>query len=428
MNSVIFYDKRGDTQIDTIISIALFVLYLIVVFFFITPSLKSNVNPNQETKTIEKNLEQLYAEVNKLMLYVRSNISSDEPLILNFPLNWSSDNIMVTDNKDAPVDFYIDEGKILLYYNLSSKNVFYIIHSKYNFSNQTRSSEITVGNENYTTTQNLRVEFSDFFVKNVSFNGSVLVNDFNILINNASFHSSNSSFLNKGFVNLYKVYSSGIKESIYIFKDKERIYSFFENENFRNQSNSNISYNILMTFSIANFTNFYSDNLNSGIINYSYENCYNFNSDYVDFYDEDKGLSFILSNFSEISFCSEDDSIILNISSTLDDLFSCTIVAHNSSYSTLQFKGFYYYAYGFAKELSGIYYDYLENSSLVNNILSKNLSPSKKFRVSMRIGNSVFYYGNETIENLNIYARTVSKPILHRNGSYENEIITIATW
>ena len=428
MNSEIFNNKTGDTQIDAIISIALFVVYIVVIFFFITPSLKSEANTNQETRIIEKNLENLYEKVSKLTLYVISNISEKEPLILDFPLNWNPDNIIILNNKGEYVDFYIDGRRVLLEYNLSPKNLLYIIYSNYNFSSQSRSSERITGNENYTTAQKIRVEFLDFLIKNMTFENSALILDFNIVLNNAPFEKANAKFLNSGFVNIYKLSSPELKNSIYIFNDKERIYSFFENTNTENQSSRNTLYNLVLIFNITNFTNFYSDNSNNGIINYSYKDCFSFESDYVDFYDSKNGLSFILNKISNISFCSNNNSVVLNISSTVEDLFSYIIVAHNISYSTSQLKNFYSYAYGFVKEISGIYHDYLENNSFVNSAISRNLNPSKKFRVVVKTKGRVFYYGNETSENINVYAKTISKPILYHNGSYEYGVISISTW
>ncbi|MEM2121507.1 MAG: hypothetical protein QXU20_02545 [Candidatus Woesearchaeota archaeon] len=422
------YNKKADTQIDTIISIAIFVVYIVVIFFFIAPSFRSSPELNQETRIIEKNLDFLNRVVYKLMLYVKSNISGYETLIIDFPMNWSYENVLFVDKNQKIIDFYIDEGRMLFMYNLSPKNLFYIINSNNDFSNQTRSSEIITGNENYTTTNNFRVDLSNFLIKNITFKDYVLLHNFNIIINNASFERINSEFLNRGFVNIYKSSSPDIKNTIYVFNNKRRVYSLIENKNILNVSEENNNYSVLLIFNMTNFTNFYSDNLNNGIINYSVQDCYSFISDYVDFYDSNKGLSFITSEASNIEFCNDNGFLILNISFLLNKPFSYTMIVRDVDESTFELKNFYSYAYGFIQEISGIYYDYLKNNTLINNALLRNLNPSKRFKVAVKTSNDFFEFGNNTPTNINIYAKTITKIIVYPNGSFENGIITISTW
>ncbi len=411
--------KKASTQIDTIISVSLFLLYLSWVFFFIRPNLSSDTSTESLNKIVETNIKRLYWNVHRIVLFVKSNISGEEPLILDFPLSWSYNNTIIKDSAFENEFFYTDEGRILIMPNLSTKNLFYIINS--NFSYEHEAFNQIIANYSFLTTRDFRVDFYNNRISNITFKNYTLVKSFSTSLNNRALDVENTTLRNLNRILVYKTISKEYNNTYYVFAYKPRLYYFVDHKD-------NTQHNISLEFELANFTNFYSNNKNTNTLNYSNQKCFNITSDYIDFYNNDVGISFLLSKNSEITFCTSNDYLYLIINSTFNTNFYCLIVAHNSTTQTSLLRDSYYYSFGNVEVLSGINPSILRNTTYVYNILSQNFPTSRHFSVYITTHNETFVYGTLTSDIVNVYAKTIIKPLLYENGSVEDVKVSIATW
>ena len=202
--------KKASTQIDTIISVSLFLLYLSWVFFFIRPNLSSDTSTESLNKIVETNIKRLYWNVHRIVLFVKSNMSGEEPLILDFPLSWSYNNTIIKNSAFENEFFYIDEGRILIMPNLSTKNLFYIINS--NFSYEHKAFNQIIANYSFLTTRNFRVDFYNNRISNITFKNYTLVKSFSMSLNNRALDVENTTLRNLNRILVYKTISKEYKE------------------------------------------------------------------------------------------------------------------------------------------------------------------------------------------------------------------------
>ena len=94
--------KRGTSQVDWAISLALFLIYVIWFFIFVRPTfLQDNVQESL-INIVEDNFKEDYKwTVSKLPIMIHTNITNTyEPIILDFPYSWEQNHSRLDDNKE----------------------------------------------------------------------------------------------------------------------------------------------------------------------------------------------------------------------------------------------------------------------------------------------------------------------------------------
>ena len=161
--NVLKTDKKAASQIDWIFSMSIFILYLGWFFIFIIPSLQKTEKIESITGNINDALQKnLTWTVQKVPIIIRSNVTvANEPVFVNYTLNWTKFS-MINNNRT-----YKDQGNLIFLANLTKgNNVFWIVSSKENYTNDTASAQI-LSNSNYATvsSKSFKVNFKNGLVK-----------------------------------------------------------------------------------------------------------------------------------------------------------------------------------------------------------------------------------------------------------------------
>ena len=145
-------NKKGLSYIDWSISIGIFVIFVLVLFILVVPSLDRKLDESYLITLAENGIKgETYYEILSLPLFIDSNsmnnikISVDLP---DYPVRNNGDSIVVTNedfieiNSDSSINF----GPVTLNNGVNQFNVLYLIGEIYSSSSPT-GSVVTCGNE-----------------------------------------------------------------------------------------------------------------------------------------------------------------------------------------------------------------------------------------------------------------------------------------
>ncbi len=109
--------KKGAMHLDWVISIAIFLIYILFFFLFISPFYKS---PTQEgvimLDILEDNLrEEIYWDITKMPIFIDCDACEGSPdgedfCLPSFPFEWDESDIMIIDNAGSTSGFEINEN------------------------------------------------------------------------------------------------------------------------------------------------------------------------------------------------------------------------------------------------------------------------------------------------------------------------------
>lgn len=315
--------KKAASQIDWIFSMSIFILYLGWFFIFIIPSLQKPEKIESITGNINDVLQKnLTWTVQKVPIIVKSNLSvSNEPVLVNYTLNWSKFS-MINNNRT-----YKDQGTLIFLANLSKgNNMFWIVSSKENYTNETSSTQI-LSNANYAmvSPKSFKVNFKNGLVNNISYKNNGMIKNSGYYVSNGSLSVNSSAYSRTALVSKYHAKSAYFNITTYVFAQNSRIYQRIKP--------SIIKKNITFSYELERFSNYYANNLNKKTINYTNPLCESFNSRYLDFYSSSSGITFYSSNISAIRICNTNTTIYVNITVPVRKLTDFKIFAHDGNYN-----------------------------------------------------------------------------------------------
>ena len=345
--NVLKTDKKAASQIDWIFSMSIFILYLGWFFIFIIPSLQKTEKIESITGNINDALQKnLTWTVQKVPIIIRSNVTvANEPVFVNYTLNWTKFS-MINNNRT-----YKDQGNLIFLANLTKgNNVFWIVSSKENYTNDTASAQI-LSNSNYATvsSKSFKVNFKNGLVKNLSYDNDVMIKNSEYYVTNGSLLVNSSSYSRTALVSKYHAKSMYYNMTTYIFAHNSRAYQKIKP--------SVIKKDITFSYELGKFDRYYANNLNNKMINYSNPSCGSFSSKYVDFYSSSlsSGITFYSSNISEVRICNTNTTIYVNFTIPVRKLTDFNILTHDGNYnSTINRTDIYSEKIGAKEGVTGI--------------------------------------------------------------------------
>ena len=412
------YKKRGASHVDVIFSFAFFMLFVAWFFVFLRPISEPKEDYNTLSRIIERNLKSFDWEVQKVMLYLKSNITGMQPVVVALPFGWNENNTLFQDG----MHFCIEDGKLFFYPKLSNKNFFYLAHSS---QNSTSLPSLSINAEHsYATTENFRAEFVNAQLKNISYNNITALTNFSMAVDDTAAISDNSTFSNRKLIAKYSFSFGTINHTSFLFMNSSEIISFISSPN---------EHNIKLSFSLINFSNYYADNANNGILNYSESmegTTASFSGNYIDFYDENepnKSISFVFNKSVNMEFAVRDKILNFSASLTASNL-EYEIIPHSGSYlSTINYASPYEATFSLLQNLSGISE---ANANASNNyaILSSGYPSSRSFYVLLSYGYKTIQIGTQKESSTDIYSKQIEDFMLYKNGTKQKCKVRINVW
>ncbi len=421
--------KRAASQIDWIMSLAIFVLYLAWFFAYVQPFTippeKLGSILTQLSGKLDSNITWTM-EVVPIIMY--SNISgTDEPVIADFPYHWNETSFSFTTNNT----FFLDGDKLFFFLNMTEgKTVHRIAHSTENYSQRTGIQRDLIAASDFASigSEKMRANFKDSVLTEVIFEEKSLIQKFNATINDVQLITENKTFTLSNSVAKYAIQAPLLNHSAYIFADNPRIYTIVKlNKN--QETKQNFSIQAIM----GNSTKYFSDT-SRGEINYN-NTCLDFLSNYMDFYDEARGITFIFSERANMSLCTENSTLKFVAYYALLNDTRYDIIAHQGAYNnTLKYRNPYKARFGMPELQTGVSYRQLTTLNATGYSTLKrswNIPPIREFSFSIANSNNtdIFIYEPVPPKGLtNVFAKERRASLLDQYGNYQSIFIRVNGW
>ncbi len=328
--------KRGQVQVDWAMSLSIFLLYITWFFLFIRPSFMPAQDINAMFSSAEEGFkENISWSIELLPVFVKSNVTSiDEPVVADFSYNWLTNNTGFKDRRY----FVIDEDKLFFLGNLTNRSIFWVAHSEENYILNPVTKNL-YANEVFASVNKhgFKTDFKDGLPSAIAYNDKQRMSSFKIELNDKEIDAgkvTNTTFNLTSILAKYKMESSSINHSSYVFAESTRIYGYIAVSQNTPEQNT-----VTLAMELTNYTNYYSDAKHSGAVT-ALDDCEKYTSDYIDFYDASGGLTIITETDANLSLC-YDTHIDAEITMTFNNKTNYKIILHQGNYEdTLQYVNY----------------------------------------------------------------------------------------
>lgn len=419
--------KKGAIEVDWIVSLAIFLIYLTMFFLYLRPFTEEQTEASEVLLAgLESSLkENATWHVQRAPLFIHSNITSLEPIIAPFLLSW--ENISMADN----ASFYRQENKLIFKSNISTgPNVKWVVSSEEQYPQQYVLTDLDATASDVTIdSQRFKAEF-DGLLKSVVHFEKQRVSGFNISLD-SGFISQESAVKEFNFSDLaakYKLSAETVNHTTFVVGDFPRLFNYVEPRQTFEQ------HNFTLFVTLHNYTSYYIDNSLSGMLNFTKQTCQEKSSDYIDFYDSLGGVSFITDEISAISFCAGNDSVSLSVSMPLNKEMNYNIIFHTGDYTkTQKYINPYSIRMGLLENLTGMSIPLIEelNASDYANLKEAWGYPSGRdfsFQLLNESGEPLVNYTPATPGTVNVFTREFEEVVLDKYGNKVKYKLRIKGW
>jgi hypothetical protein len=398
-----FLGKRGDSNIDLIISLAIFIVFLAWFFVFLRPLAEPKENVGSLSSIIERNILNSEWQVEQTKLFIYSNHSEGEAYAIEIPFNWSGHKIQFTPERE-----FAAENGILFIYAYASESPLVLVHSEENYSQKPKCK--IHANRNFFTSHSLRGEMDGGLLESLSFDRKTLIHEISTSFNNVVQNNGNSSFSDKSIAALYTL-NFGNTTSLYAaFCNSSELFYTAYSENAK----------VIRTeFALGNFTNYYINNEKNGVLS-----DFTWNASFITFYDRHENISISLrfSGQPEISFSSG-----MLSASLFSDKISVWMSPHYGNYTE---SGRYShpksYDFSVSRNESGLSQNIFASNS--NTSFGSGFPATRNYFVKISCENYEFKDGNESISETDVYSKTWTSYLLYPNGTAEECNVQSNVW
>ena len=334
-------------DLDWIVSLGIFLIYL-GVFFISIRQLPSTQTPTSALldSVADGVSKSATWHVQRLPLVIASNFSGTEPLLVPFSYDWK--NFSFTDN----TSFDVSEGKLIFIKTLNKgRNLAQLVTSSQNYSAPARVFDLAAGpNGASVNSQKFISEFQNSILTRVNHAGKERLSDLNISISGVTFkpESGTAEATAQSLSAKYKLILPKINHTSFIVAGYSRIFNYVTTD-------AQEPHSMLVSATIRNYTSYFINNALSGQINYTSQGCTSSKTNYVDFYDENNGLTLIAPSGGNLTFCVGNTSISLGVEFQIAGETRYDLIFHPGTFnSTLKYVDQYKTAFGVSENLSGI--------------------------------------------------------------------------
>ncbi len=413
-------------DLDWIISLGIFLIY-IGVFFIVIRQMPTNQSPasallNSVFDHIEESTEW---NVQKLPLLIASNISGSEPVIVRFSYDWK--NFSFTDNTSFD---YVD-GRLIFKLNLhEGRNLLELVSSSENYTLPSTNFDLTAGaNGASVDSQQFVSEFKSSMLTRVNHFGKERLTDFNISISGVALNpEAASAEANITALSAkYKLRFPQLNHTSFIVAGYSRILNYVTTD-------AREPHNLTVSVTLRNYTFFQINNALAGTINYTNRECRSTSSRYIDFYDSTSGITFILPEGANMSFCAGSDTVRFSTDFSMLNETRYDIIFHPGDFNnTLKYVSPYRTAFGVPENITGIsrqLYRKLNETDYL--AIKRNFSypDSRDFSFSLynESGAPIFSYQPKPAGITNVFAQEATVFLLDKYGAKSKHTLRLRGW
>ena len=414
--------KRGDSQLDWIMSLALFLLYVGWFFVFISPNLSFGSNKDSMMILLKNNFYNEFRwQLKEFPVFIESNITGRSiPVIINF----SASDMKFRDD----TDFIIWRNNLIFIADFSSSTATYWVLEGYNFTNTYQYGGLNV-EEDSVSTENLTVNYDQSMPVAATYTYETRFENIRYNLNGESFAPTNTTYIDHGFVVEYASGTQDINHTSFIFANSPGIYNFIT------LSNPESTYVLQLSIDLDNYPSYYSSNLYYGTLNYANEtNNLNFSSNYLTLYNSEDSLSMFFDGSADFNFTYYNNSLHLDITFPVGVLYEYRFIFHEGNF-TIASSDNYDIRFGSEETLEGIY----ENNITTNYTYLKNkwkFPSTRNFNIVVYSGTTAQSYLEEPLYEIgefspgrrSVYAESDDSFILNEDGTYTPVSINYRIW
>lgn len=421
--------KKGLSQVDWIISLTLFMFYLVWFFTYAVPSIAPDTEQATSFDEVYNNMQaETEWNITKLPLIFISNISGgNEILYLDFPYDsWNKSAIGFADQRD----FALDEGKIFFIGNISNaSNYFNIYHSDSNYTiSQEPGDIVSTSAQTTINSMSMKAEFSDSKLVRLQRESDIPIDNMSFYINGIPLVSSTNIL---SLTNISAKYTSAAQVanlSTYLFSKNYRIIFFAYDNTIANTKN-----NLTFSATMRAYPYYFAHNEFSGDISYLTSECRTAYYSSISFYGNTSGTTFLLPDNSKIVFCTMNNSFTLNITMNLTNA-TFQIIPYIGNYNnSLKYQSPYAAQAGAHDILTGLSagkLSALNSSSYRGKRSAWNYRGTGDFTITVTnsSNNALLDFGTAPPEGVNAYVSEKNWWILDKNGNQEKAVVNIRVW
>src|SRR3989344_2707388 len=409
--------NKGMTQIDWILSLAIFLIYLILFLITVKAKLTSGLTEALPLAEVKASfLENASWTVNQTPIILRSNNSlSEVPIIMSFQFSGNAESYGIKES----------------YWSIADKRLFFLtsfpsriktvtlLHSAENYSRPSFSSAFSPDDQSVSTAS-MGLTFTDNVLSQAIYRDGIKIRSFSATIEGAALPDDKRIFSSDRILARYRRESIALNHTAYIFVNNSRIFSAAQGD----------GATLELTLGLDRYGDYYIDGINNGAINYNTSTCDTFTTDYINYYDGDYGLAFIFSDDASVKQCHDGD-LEVTVSAELDGEFTYTMVFHDDGSDTRGLRNEYAAEYGLPIVLNGL------SSRNLNALKSVNYSLTREewgrgYDINITVLNAsndkMFTHGTTPYTEANVKGSSTPIWVLDKYGNQSRAALNILLW
>ena len=412
--------KRGTSQIDWIVSLAIFLLFVAWFFVFISPQMIVLTNSDTKILSLKNNFYDEFSwQITKFSLYIESNDTAIfEPIVLDYTPNRT--DLKFTDG----TNHILWNDKLIFLANVSSNTKMYTLLDGTGY-NQSYNYQGLIVESDVASTQNLSVKFRDYLPTSATYAEEEKFEDMEFDVNGLDFVPTSTKYEDYGFVGMYAVGTQNFNHTAMVFWGNQEIYNLIT-------VSGDDNYSLKISMNLDTFGNYYSNNIYFGEFNFGAESDNtNYAYDYVTLYG-DQALTLYFDNYVEFNFTDYNETLMLDITMPVQDDYIYRLIFHDGNYEDID-RVEYDIRFGAINVLEGIY---LDNITTNRTYLQKEWNFYEDFQINVYNNYSIYQHLEDPLYQIGVFdsgeksvlAQTQDLYALDTNGNYNPININYRIW
>lgn len=417
--------KKGLTQIDWAISLAIFLLYIAWFFIFAKPQVTNNSMLKPLSSDFMSKFDQEVSwSISKTPIFISSSQNYSGPVFINASIVGNNFYIGATNN------YVLDENKLIItdFFN-SQKNIYHLIRSNESYNHSPPRIDLETNQNRTSNSKNLSINTENGLLRSISHLEHVKLNRFSVRLNDQDIDKTNNTFEDKKILASYIIHSQPIKAytKIYALSTLTRV-TFERNDYFN-------PYNLTISYELPSFSGYYSDGENKKVFTNESE-CHNFISNHIMFYEDNLSLIIETSQDFNISICADSHESEITMNAPLDQTLSVSFEIIPDKQGV---KAEFNLTKGLSENLTGYNEDLLKNLEYDALKTKTGFSQEHGFRIkaydapksnlALRVKtNTLLDISGVKTNNYEIYSKEVEKIVIDKYGNQKPITLVIEVW
>jgi hypothetical protein len=333
--------KRGASEIDWIISMSIFLLYIGWFFAFVLPQVNVMAGKDASMYMLKDAFyERNSWSMHKFPVFVFSNTTGQFiPAIADYEMNRT--DLHMADRRT----FELWNGRLLFLADIeTSPGVYYLLDGG-SFQDEEQSEGLNIV-EDWLSTSNLSVYFESSLPEKIRYKDDDRADDISFLINGVLIDPLNHSHSNFGFAGVFEYKTGSLNITTFVFQHNPDVLMHIS-------AQEDVTYSMVMRMKLDNYDSYFSDNNNFGDLRYSnLSQTEIFSHDYITLYGDD-ALSIYFNDTADINLTYYNRTLWMAADFTIKDDDWIKLSFHEGDFGDAE-EYSTSYAYGAVEELEGL--------------------------------------------------------------------------